>query len=59
MIAPAAAPTIIDAREVARMLELDVKSVYAGAAAGEIPCKRVGRRFIFCRETIAAWLGER
>jgi hypothetical protein len=49
-------PTIIEPTEVARMLRLDVKSVYAGARAGEVPCRRVGRRYVFVREVILAWL---
>lgn len=49
-------PTVITADEVAQLLGLGVKAVYAGAKAGEIPCRRVGRRFVFCRETLATWV---
>ena len=49
-------PTLMSASEVADLLALNVKSVYAGAAAGEIPCRRVGRRLLFVREAIDAWL---
>lgn len=50
------APTIIPAESVAAMLGLSVRSVYAAARAGQLPARRVGRRFIFCRETIAEWV---
>jgi excisionase family DNA binding protein len=46
------------ATEVATLLGLNVKSVYAGAAAGEIPCRRVGRRFLFVRSVITTWLAS-
>lgn len=49
---------VIGADDVAAMLKLDRKSVYEGARNGDIPCKRVGRRFIFCRGAITAWLLE-
>lgn len=49
-------PDIITAAEVGRLAGLDVKSVYAGARAGEIPCRIVGRRFIFERGVIMRWL---
>lgn len=47
---------ILSADEVAAMLKLDRKSVYAGARAGEIPCRIVGRRFVFVRGAIESWL---
>lgn len=53
----------LTADEVAAMTGLCRKAVYTGAAAGEIPCRRVGRRFIFVRSVIERWLacsdGER
>lgn len=49
-------PTVVDAAWVAARLGLDRKTVYAGAAAGEIPCRRVRRRYLFVREEIEAWL---
>lgn len=48
----------IPAQELADMLGLHVQSVYAGARAGEIPCRRIGRRYVFVRAAIEAWLGE-
>lgn len=54
--AKSAAITVISANEVATMLGLSLTSVYEGARSGEIPCKRVGRKFIFVRETLQNWL---
>lgn len=51
-------PTLT-ADDVAALLGLNRKSVYAAAAKGEIPCRRVGKRFVFWRETILAWLAAR
>jgi excisionase family DNA binding protein len=48
--------TPITVEEVADMLGMHRTSVYDGARAGEIPCRRVGRRFIFVREVIEKWL---
>jgi len=42
--------------EVARLVGLDLKSVYEGARRGEIPCLRVGRRYLFPVAAIDAWL---
>ena len=52
----AAPPEVITAQEVGKMLGIDQKTVYVGAKRGEIPHRRVGRRFIFCRQAIEAWL---
>ena len=43
------------AAEVARLVGLDLKSVYEGARRGEIPCLRVGRRYLFPVAAIDAW----
>ena len=44
------------ARELASLLGLDRKTVYEGAARGQIPSLRVGRRVLFPRAAIEAWL---
>lgn len=49
-------PELMTAEDVAAMLGINVKTVYAGAAAGEIPARRVGRRFLFVRSVIEDWL---
>ncbi len=38
------------------MLGVDRKTVYEGAARGEIPSVRVGRRVLFPRTAIETWL---
>lgn len=43
---------------VSERLGLCTKSVYAGARAGQIPCRRVGRRYLFFLEPIEAWERE-
>lgn len=56
-IAPTCAT--LTANELAAMLGVDRKTVYDGARRGEIPSVRVGRRFLFPREAIDAWLSGR
>lgn len=46
----------LSADEVAALLGVDRKSVYAAAARGELPSRRVGRRVIFPRAALLAWL---
>lgn len=48
----------LTADEVAEMLGLGRNQVYDGASRGEIPARRVGRRWIFSRAAILAWLGR-
>lgn len=48
--------TIISAEDAAKLLGLHKVTLYDGARRGEIPCRRVGRRFIFVRETLLEWL---
>ncbi len=45
--------------EGARALGVSRNSVYTSANRGEIPCRRVGRRVIFSRDAIRAWLAGR
>ena len=60
--APAASPPTprltISADDLAAMLGVDRKTVYEGAARGEIPSVRLGRRVLFSRAAIAAWLSS-
>lgn len=46
------------ANELARWLRVDRKTVYAYAARNVIPCRRLGRRLVFLRPAVAAWLGR-
>ncbi len=54
---PTIAPiVIVTADEVAQMLGVDRKTVYAAAERGEIPHRRLGRRVLFERGTLLRWL---
>lgn len=60
-MAPAASsppiPLVLTVAEVARLLRLNVKTVYTAAASGEIPgARRIGRRFRFYGPALARWL---
>jgi len=46
------------ARDVARWLDVNRKTVYEYAARRVIPCRRLGRRVIFGRQAIAMWLAR-
>ena len=48
--------TVISAKEAAGLLGIHHTTLYDGARNGEIPCRRVGRRFIFIREALIEWL---
>ena len=50
------APDVMTTSEVATFLRLDRKTVYLAAARGEIPCRRIGRRILFSRRALVAWL---
>lgn len=47
---------VMDAGQVAELLGVDRKLVYDSAARGELPCRRLGRRFLFSRSAVVAWL---
>jgi excisionase family DNA binding protein len=44
------------AKELASWLRVDRKTVYEYAARNVIPCRRLGRRLVFLRPAIVAWL---
>lgn len=46
----------ITADEVAALLGVDRKTVYEGAARGQIPSVRLGRRVLFSKTAIDGWL---
>jgi excisionase family DNA binding protein len=52
------AADILSADEVAAWLKVDRKSVYNGAARGAIPHQRLGKRLLFSRAAIVAWLSH-
>jgi excisionase family DNA binding protein len=57
-IAPHADPDVLVAPEVARLLRMNVKTVYELAKAGDLPCWRLGRHFRFSMRAIVARLGQ-
>ncbi|MGH9889433.1 MAG: helix-turn-helix domain-containing protein [bacterium] len=48
----------LNASELARYLRVNRKTVYEYAGSGVIPCRRLGRRLLFSRAAIAAWLAR-
>jgi excisionase family DNA binding protein len=56
---PAGQCLTITAPEAAALLGLSEKALYAGVRAGQVPARRVGRRVLFHRDTLVAWLSER
>lgn len=44
------------ARELANLLAININSVYAESSAGRIPCLRFGKRYVWPREAVNAWL---
>jgi excisionase family DNA binding protein len=51
-----AGPDVLTVDEVAALLRIGRNSVYDGAARGEIPHRRVGRRLVFSRAALIEWL---
>lgn len=47
---------VLSAEQVAEILRVDIKTVYEYATRGEIPHRRLGRRFLFSRTAIFSWL---
>lgn len=48
----------LTASELARYLRVNRKTVYEYAGNGIIPCRRLGRRLLFSRAAIVAWLAR-
>jgi excisionase family DNA binding protein len=46
------------ASELASWLRVNRKTVYEYAARNVIPCRRLGRRLVFSRPAVAAWLAR-
>jgi excisionase family DNA binding protein len=46
------------ADDLARFLGVNRKTVYEYAARGVIPHRRLGRRIVFSRSQVVAWLGS-
>ncbi|HTR54993.1 MAG TPA: helix-turn-helix domain-containing protein [Kofleriaceae bacterium] len=47
----------LKADELAKFLGVNKKTVYAYAQRGLIPHRRLGRRIVFSRSQVVAWLG--
>jgi len=52
------APVVLTTREVATLLRVDRKTVYEAAQRGHIPHRRLGRRLLFERGAVLAWLRQ-
>jgi excisionase family DNA binding protein len=50
---------VLTAIEVAELLRVDRKTIYDAAQRGLIPHRRLGRRLLFEREAVLAWLRQR
>ena len=48
--------TILNAKQAAELLGVHFSTVYEAAQRGEIPCRRIRRRYVFVRETLEQWL---
>jgi excisionase family DNA binding protein len=57
-LAPGHDPEVMDADELAAFLGVDRKTVSDYAGRGEIPHRRLGKRLLFSRSAIVAWLGS-
>jgi molybdopterin-binding protein len=51
-------PTFLTADQAAALLHLNVKRVQALARSGQLPASRVGRKWLFRRETLLTRLGQ-
>jgi excisionase family DNA binding protein len=54
---PPAAPECMCADQLAAFLGVNRKTVYEYAARNVIPHRRLGRRIVFSRAQVVAWLG--
>jgi excisionase family DNA binding protein len=57
-LTPGHDPEVMDADEVAVFLGVDRNTVYDYAGRGEIPHRRLGKRLLFSRSALVAWLGS-
>lgn len=47
---------VLTAREAATLLRISNDSLYAAANRGDLPHRRIGRRMLFSRRALVAWL---
>lgn len=50
------AADVLDADQVAALLGVNRKTVYEAAGRGDLPSRRLGRRLLFSRIAVLAWL---
>ena len=55
---PTGEPEVMDADDLAVFLGVDRKTVYDYANRGDIPHRRLGKRLLFSRRHVLAWLGQ-
>lgn len=48
--------TIMTTQEVTEWLGINRKTLYSAVATGEIPARKIGRKYLFSRSAIMAWL---
>jgi excisionase family DNA binding protein len=49
---------VLNGLEASELLGVDKGTLYMAAARGEIPHRRVGRRYLFSREALLQWLAS-
>lgn len=54
---PAEPPEVLDAAQLAELLQVDEATVAEMAARGELPGRRIGGAWRFSRARVLAWLG--
>jgi excisionase family DNA binding protein len=54
---PAEQPEVLDAAQVAELLQVEEAEVVALAEAGDLPARRIGDAWRFSRAAVLAWLG--
>ena len=57
-LVPSVEPECMRAEQLARFLGVNRKTVYAYAMRNQIPHRRLGRRIVFSRSHVIAWLGQ-
>lgn len=57
-VPPGEPVVILTVVEVAELLGVDRKTIYTAAHLGRIPHRRLGRRLIFERAAVLAWLRQ-
>ena len=58
-LATTTAAEVMNAEQVAAFLGVDRKTVYEYASRGKIPHQRLGKRLLFSRSALLAWLAGR